>query len=87
METIQLENPEDLERLMQLRKNHAKEIVSKIAEEVVEREWDLLDLNLFISLCGKDKLNKATNEIQKLRKNVDKKEIDLIEYGELDKDF
>ena len=91
METIQIESPEDLKQLMNVHRYQTKRIVSKeaqeIAEEIAEREWDLFELNLFISSSGKRKLNKITKEVQELRKKVDIGEVDLSEYENMAEDF
>jgi len=90
MEQIQIKTPEDFAKLLDLRKEEAKEIASieaiKISQEVIEREFDLLEFNIFISSFGK-KLTRATQEIEKLRKRIDKKKIDLSEYENMADEF
>jgi len=87
----QINSPEDLKKLLDYQKENIRKIASaeaqKIAEEVVENEWDLFEFNLFISSIGKEKLNEATKKVHELRKKVDSGKIDLTKYEEMAEEF
>lgn len=77
-------------KLFYLKKEEATKIASKeairVTKEIVEREFDLLEFNLFISSFG-NKLTKATKEVEKLREKVDKGKVDLSKYEDMANEF
>lgn len=83
----QINFPEDLKILFDLKRKEITKIVSaeaiKISQEVAEREFDLFEFSLFFSSFGKDKLNKSTEMVRELRAKVDKGQIDLSKYEQM----
>ncbi len=76
---IQIKKPEDIEKLIDLKKSE----LEKTTKEVIDREMNLLEFNLFISCLGKNKLGKIDDKIQEIRKKVSKGEIDLSNFKKL----
>jgi len=87
METMQLRNIEDLERLMSLKEREVSEFVSTMAKEVAQKEWEMLEFNLFISSFGKEKLDSSTKLVEQLRQKIDSRNISLSRYEEMAERF
>ena len=87
----QINSPEDLKKLFDYQKENIKKIASaeaqKIAEEVVENEWDLFEFNLFVSSIGKEHLDDASDSIKKLRAMEKEGKINLKEFEDLADNF
>ncbi len=79
METQQIRSPEDFRRLIDIKKAQ----IEKTTKEIIDREMDLFEFNLFISSFGKERLEKARKDTEELKKDVREGKIDLIEYEKL----
>ena len=66
MKSLQITSQKDLKHFFET----SQKEICKIAEEVVKREWELLEFNLFLSASGKNHLKRALNDVKKLRKNL-----------------
>ena len=73
----------ELERLME----EYKKSIGNFAKEVAEREWELMEFNLFVSSAGKKHLDRATNSVKKLRKMQAEGKIDLRQFEDLADNF
>jgi len=82
METLTL-NAEGLKELM----SHKQEEIGNMAKEIAENEWELFELNLFLSSFGKEFLNQTSKEVIELRNSAANGEIDLSEYEKLAENF
>lgn len=65
--------------LFNSREKHLKEFMN----QAIESEFKILELNLFLSSIGKDKLNNSTKKVKELRKKIDSGKINLSEYENL----
>jgi len=83
MEIMQINSPEDLKKIFEQK----QKAIGNFAKEVAEREWELMEFNLFISSSGKKHLNEATRSIQKLRKLEEEGKINLEQFEDLADDF
>ena len=86
MEQPQLSCPE----LTNLLESKQKEILAlaqkesqKVIKEIVEKEFDLFDFDLFLSSLGKETLNNSTKRVSELRKKIDSGKIDLSRYEDI----
>jgi hypothetical protein len=61
--------------------------IGEFAKEVAEREWELMEFNLFIASSGKRRLNEASHSVTKLRKLENQGKIDLTEFEDMADDF
>lgn len=57
--------------------------VGIMAKELAEREWELFELNLFVSSFGKNYLQEASKQVQEIKAMAKNGEIDLDEYERL----
>ncbi|MEK6875275.1 MAG: hypothetical protein AABX30_01180 [Nanoarchaeota archaeon] len=55
--------------------------------KAVDNEFNLIELNLFVSSIGKDKIEESTEKVKKLREKVDSGKLDLSEYEDMAEDF
>ncbi len=62
-------------------------LVGETAKEVAEREFELLEFNLFLSSAGKKHLDKASKSVQRIRELERQGKINLEEYEELTNNF
>ena len=61
--------------------------IGNFAKEVAEREWEIMEFNLFISSSGKKHLDESTKSVKSLRKLEENGKIDLRQYEDLGDDF
>jgi hypothetical protein len=87
MESFQINSNDDLTELFDFRRKNLKQVMSREVQEAVDNEFNLIELNLFISSIGKNKIQEATERVRKLRKSIDSKRLDLSEYEEMAEDF
>lgn len=87
MAQFQINSNDDLEKIFNCRRENLKQIMSQEVQDAVDNEFDLMELNLFVSSVGKDKINEATEKVRKLREKVDSRKLDLNEYEEMAEDF
>lgn len=57
--------------------------VGIMAKEFAEREWELFELNLFVSSFGKNYLREASKQVQEIKAMAKNDEINLNEYERL----
>ena len=57
------------------------------ARDIAEREWELMELNMFISSAGKERLDKASNSVRRLRQMEKEGKINLKQYEDLAEEF
>ena len=60
-----------------------REEIGNFAKEMAELEFELMELNLFISSSGKEHLDMASNSVKKLRQLETEGEINLEQYEEI----
>jgi len=87
MSQAQTFNIDDIKRIVNSRKLEVEGKIKKLAEEIAQREFELLEFNLFISALGSKKIKKTSEEMQKLRKKIDQKKIDLSDYEKIAEEF
>lgn len=61
--------------------------VGEMAKEIAEREFELLELNLFISSIGKKALDEATESVKRIREMEKRGDINLTEFEDLADEF
>lgn len=83
METQQIRSPEDFRKLIDLKKAQ----IEQTTKELIDREMDLFEFNLFISALGREHLEKARKDTEELKKEVREGKIDLTEYEKLAEKF
>jgi len=71
--------PENFQELF----NEKQEAIGNFAKEVAQREFELMEFNLFVSSSGKQHLDNTTNSVKKLRQMEEKGDIDLEQYEDL----
>lgn len=76
-------NPVDLQRYFE----NFQQSVGEFAKEVAEREFELLEFNLFLSSAGKEHLDKAVKSVEKIREMEKQDKINLSEYEELTNEY
>ena len=54
----------DCERTFKELFEEKQKAIGDFAKEVAEREWELMEFNLFVSSMGKEKLYDATNSVR-----------------------
>jgi hypothetical protein len=54
--------------------------VGIMAKELAEREWELFELNLFVSSFGKKYLQEASKQVQEIKAMAKNGEINLEEF-------
>ena len=86
MEQPQVSCPE-LNNFLEDRQKEILAIAQQVTKEVVEKEFDLLEFNLFIGSFGKRKLDESTKRVRELRKKVDAGKIDLSKYEDMFNDY
>ena len=59
--------------------NHKQEEIGKMAKDIGEREWELFELNLFVSGFGKSFLQETSKQIQEIKEKAKQGEIKLRE--------
>ena len=64
-----------------------KKVIGKMAKEVAEREFEIFELNLFVSSMGEKRLNSASKDVQEIRNLVDTCKINLKEFEDLAEEF
>ena len=57
------------------------------AKEITEKEFEILEFNLFISSAGKEHLEKAAKDTEAIKKKVRQGKIDLTKYQKLAEEF
>lgn len=65
METQQI-NLEDFRKLIDIKKAQ----LEQTTKEIIDREMDLFEFNLFISSLGKEHLEKARKDVQEFKKET-----------------
>lgn len=81
--TINSENNVDLQKYLEEFHNS----IGEFAKEVAEREFELLEFNLFLSASGKQHLNKAVKSVQEIREMEKKGKINLKKYEDLTNEY
>ena len=61
--------------------------IGNFAKEVAEREFELMEFNLFVSASGKKHLDMASEGVAKLRKMESQGKINLSSYEDLADEF
>lgn len=59
--------------------NHKQEEIGKMAKDIAEREWELFELNLFVSSLGKSFLQETSKQVQEVKDRAKRGEIKLEE--------
>lgn len=54
-----------------------------MAKELAEREWELFELNLFVSSFGKNYLQETSKQVQEVKAIAKTGEINIDEYEKL----
>ncbi len=74
---------------MDLRKlfDEQQKIVGQMAKELAEREFELFELNMFISSVGKEHLDQATADVRFIREQESKGRVDLRKFEDLAEDY
>lgn len=63
------------------------QMAGEMAKEVAEHEFEILELNLFVSSMGEKRLNRASKDVQEIRKLADSGKIDLSKYENIAEEF
>lgn len=87
MTQFQINSNDDFKKIFDCRRENLKQIMSQEVREAVDNEFNLMELNLFVSSVGKDKIKEATEKVKKLREKVDSGELDLSGYEDMAEDF
>ncbi len=87
MEQFQISSNNDFRKLFDSRRENLKQIMSKEVQEAVDNEFNLIELNLFVSSIGKNKIKESTEKVRKLREKVDNEALDLSQYEDMAEDF
>ncbi len=87
MTQFQINSNDDFEKIFNCRRENLKQIMSQEVQEAVDNEFNLMELNLFVSSVGKDKIKEATEKVRKLREKIDSEKLDLSEYENMAEDF
>ncbi len=61
--------------------------IGNFAKEMAELEFELMELNLFISSSGKEHLDMASNSVKRLRQLEAERKINLKQYEEIAEEF
>lgn len=61
--------------------------VSQMAKEIAEREFEILEFNLFVSSAGKKRLAKISKDVRELRDKVDKGGVNISQFDEFSEEF
>ena len=61
--------------------------VSQMAKEIAEREFEILEFNLFVSSAGKKRLAKISKDVRELRNKVDKGGVNISQFDEFSEEF
>jgi hypothetical protein len=77
----------DCERTFKELFEEKQRAIGDFAKEVAEREWELMEFNLFVSSSGKKHLDEATNSVKKLRKMESEGKINLEQFENLAEEF
>jgi len=72
--------------LQKLFEEKQKEI-GEMAKEIAEREFEILEFNLFVSSAEKERLNKVSKEIRDLRIQIDSGKISFEQYEKIAEQF
>ena len=83
MQVDEFEGSKELEKLME----KYKKSIGNFAKEVAEREWELMELSLFLSSASKEHKDYATNSLKKLRKMQAEGKIDVTQFEDLADNF
>ncbi len=85
METIQIKD------FLNSEKEKMKQVVIQetqvIAAEIAEREWELMELKLFISSAGKERLDEAAKAVKDIRILEKQGNLNLKEFEEIAEEF
>lgn len=57
------------------------------ARETAEKEWELMELKMFISSTGKERMDKVRRDVEELRRLEKEGKINLRQYDKLSNDF
>ena len=79
----QINSPEDLKKLL----DEKQKAIGNFDKEVAEREWELMEFNLFVSSIGKEHLDDASDSIKKLRAMEKEGKINLKEFEDFADNF
>lgn len=79
MEMVQLKEPEDFRKLLDIKKAQ----IEQMTKEIIDREMELFEFNFFVSSLGKEHLEKARKDTESLKKDVREGKINLAEYEKL----
>ena len=61
--------------------------IGNFAKEIAEREWELMEFNLFVSASGKKHLDMASNSVLQLRQLEKEGKIDLKQFESLAEEY
>lgn len=87
MTQFQISSNNDFQKLFNCRRENLKQIMSKEVQEAIDNEFNLMELNLFVSSVGKDRIKESVEKVRKLREKVDSGKLDLNWYEEMAEDF
>ncbi len=61
--------------------------IGEMAKELAEKEFEIFELNLFVSSMAKQQLDTASRDVQEIRALAEQRKINLGEYEELADSF
>ena len=73
----------DIQRLF----DEQQRAVGQMAKELAEREFELFELNMFISSSGEEHLNKSSMDIKFIREQEFKGKINLRRFEDLAEEY
>ncbi|HLD54990.1 MAG TPA: hypothetical protein VJB35_01895 [Candidatus Nanoarchaeia archaeon] len=82
MEQSQVSCPE-LNNFLEYRQKEILALAQQVTKEVIEKEFDLFEFDLFLGSLGKNKLDKSTKKVMELRNKVDNGKINLSKYEDM----
>ena len=84
---VQINSSNGFREIFDCRRENLKQVMGREVQEAIDNEFNLMELNLFVSSVGKDKIKEATQKVRKLREKVDNGKLDLSEYEDMAEDF
>lgn len=79
----ELYNNMDIQKLF----NEQRKVIGEMAKEIAEREFELLQLNMFVSSLGEKKLRNASEDVQFIRKLEKEGKVRFNRFEEIAEEF